>query len=167
MCDRGAGAAQRVQCERSAIVEDRRVTEPVEVLLTGSGIADVDGVRRRVERTALHDAGKPEAVVAVEVRHADRSDVGRRHVRDRHLPLGALPRIEEHAGGVEAKEVAVVVAVARRDLRRRAEHHYFAHRSSHSLRTVPFGGRRTHNPVGPGRGRAGQEQRDPFSADRR
>ena len=85
------------------------------------------GMLHVVERQPLHDTRYAEAVVAVEVGDAEPGDRGRRHPGVQHLPLRALPRIEEEALGIPAQEVAVLVALSRRHLTAGAQHNQFTH----------------------------------------
>src|SRR5947207_15592587 len=76
-----------------------------------------------VERGALHHARQTEAVVTVEVRDADTRDLGRARTGEQHLALRAFTGIKQRAASVPTKQVAIVVAVTRRDLGRRTEYH--------------------------------------------
>ncbi len=79
-----------------------------------------------VERQALHDAGQPQAVVAVEVRDADPPEGGGRHARQQHLALRPLAGVEQDPVAVPPQEVSVVVAVPGGRLTGRTEDHELA-----------------------------------------
>ena len=90
-----------------------------------------------VQAHPLHDAGQAEAVVAVGVGEAHPGHGARRDVGERHLPLGALARVEQEALAVPAQQVAVVVAGPGRHLRRGAQDHELAHHATSLPRAAP------------------------------
>ena len=90
--------------------------QSLEELLSGCGIVHADLVRNAVERDALDQPGEPQAVVPVEVRDQDVVNAGSANTGHDHLALGPFPGIEEQTAPVPPNEVAVVVAVACRDL---------------------------------------------------
>ncbi|GAA3124280.1 hypothetical protein GCM10017600_29140 [Streptosporangium carneum] len=61
---------------------------------------------------ALDDSGDAEAVVAVEMRHADPRDVMGTDARVEHLTLGALPGIEQEALTIPEQKISIVITVA-------------------------------------------------------
>jgi hypothetical protein len=97
--------------------------EPIDVGSTAGREVDVDRTRSSVEREPGQDPGKPEAMVAVEVRDADRRDRRGRHVSQQELTLGALTGVEEDRLVIPSQHIAVVVPGSRRHLRRGAEDH--------------------------------------------
>ena len=121
-------AGQRVGAHVEGLVGNRRVAQAFEVGLTTCREVDVDGMLHLVEREAEQHAGKPEAVVAVEVRDADPRDRRPGGVGQDELALRALAGVEEEHFVVPTQQVPVVVAVARRRLPRGPQHDELARR---------------------------------------
>ena len=88
----------------------------------------MDRMRRLVEAQALNDTGKPESVIAVEMRDGEVRYLRRRNVRIRHLALRPLAWIKENARLVPAEEITIVIAFAGRNLRRRTQDDEFSYR---------------------------------------
>ena len=104
----------------------RRVTQPVEVLLTARRIVNGHETPAPVESQAQDHTGQTEAMVAVEVGDADSSDRRRRDVGERQLALRALAWVEQNAFAVPAQQVSIVVAVTGRRLARGSQNNQFA-----------------------------------------
>src|ERR1044072_2412488 len=105
------------------VVKRRGMPESGEKLLTRRREVRVYGVLHTVQGQPLHDARKTKAVVAVEVRQAQPGDAARRHAGPQHLPLRALPGIEQNALAIPAQQVTVVITMTRRYLTGGAQHH--------------------------------------------
>src|SRR5579863_10057732 len=62
-------------------------------------------------------------MIPVKVRDTDAGDLARGDPGEQHLPLGSLPRIEQHPLAVPAQQVPVVVTAAGGRLTGRAKNH--------------------------------------------
>ena len=118
---RRAVVAHRHRPDVEVVLVGRGVAQPVEVVGPDCREEHLDRVGDPVERQPLEHAGQPEAVVAVEVGHADVVDAGGGRTGQQELALGPLARVEQDGAVVPAQEVAVVVAATGGGLAGRAE----------------------------------------------
>lgn len=106
---------------------ERRIEHVIDAALPRRWIIDVDGALNFIEIDALNDAGKAQAMVAVEMGKGNVLNRRRSNVGISHLALCSFARIEENALGFPAQKIAVVIAIARRDLSSRSENDEFFH----------------------------------------
>ena len=109
--------------DHGLIVEDRRMTEPLVVLLACRRIGHPHRRLPPVECQALHDAGQSQAVVPVEMGDADLIDAAGGDAGHGQLALRALARVEHDADVVPQQEEGVVRTFSGRHLGGRAQHH--------------------------------------------
>ncbi|HZU79586.1 MAG TPA: FKBP-type peptidyl-prolyl cis-trans isomerase [Acidimicrobiales bacterium] len=157
-----AGTRDRMLHHLHVLLEGRRVEQTVGVDRPAGRIVEGDGAGHLIERHPLHDTGKPEAVVAVEVRDADAGDGRRAHSGEEHLALGPLARIEQDGLVVPAQDQRIVVAGPGRRLAGRAEHHELPHRPS--LPAWPGVAARRYRPLVPAATRPRRRPRPVFAA---
>jgi hypothetical protein len=79
-------------------------------VLARSGKMKMDRVLYAVQDHPGKHSRQTEAVVAVDMREADTRDLAGRNSCQKHLPLGALPGVEEQALATPQQQISIVVA---------------------------------------------------------